>query len=371
MENQHGSKKIDIEENNQEANENNQENNIVPMEEESENKDPNEEVSIKTQAIAGSSDLNCSTSTNCSNNSKNSEKSNNSKNKISVFKNNSINLKIQPLFKINIQSNNSEYLYNREYFDEIYTNLLLEEKKSYKKIEKDYMDKQYDINHKMRAILVDWLIEVHLNFHFKRKTLFQTIQIIDLFLSKKLMQKNKFQLLGIASLLISCKENEIFYPPIEEFVNITNNAFTKKELFNMEVYILKVLNFEVLLPTSEEFYNIISEAFNFNKMQHHLGEYFLDSALVDYEILKYKPSAIALACAYIVMKFYGINGYKDLYSPRMIMEDDYPQKTIKECARALCILVKNLSKSTLKSAKDKYSSEEFGKVAELCENKIS
>ena len=371
MENQHGSKKIDIEDNNQETNENNQENNIAPMEEESDNQDPNEEVSIKTQATVGSSDLNCSTSTNCSNNSKNSEKSNNSKNKISVFKNNSINLKIQPLFKTNIQSNNSEYLYNLEYFDEIYTNLLLEEKKSYKKIETDYMDKQYDINHKMRAILVDWLIEVHLNFHFKRKTLFQTIQIIDLFLSKKLMQKNKFQLLGIASLLISCKENEIFYPPIEEFVNITNNAFTKKELFNMEVYILKVLNFEVLLPTSEEFYNIISEAFNFTKMQHHLGEYFLDSALVDYEILKYKPSAIALACAYIVMKFYGINGYKDLYSPRMIMEDDYPQKTIKECARALCILVKNLSKSTLKSAKDKYSSEEFGNVAELCENKIS
>jgi cyclin B len=371
MENQHGSKKIDIEENNQEANENNQENNIVPMEEESENKDPNEEVSIKTQAIAGSSDLNCSTSTNCSNNSKNSEKSNNSKNKISVFKNNSINLKIQPLFKINIQSNNSEYLYNREYFDEIYTNLLLEEKKSYKKIEKDYMDKQYDINHKMRAILVDWLIEVHLNFHFKRKTLFQTIQIIDLFLSKKLMQKNKFQLLGIASLLISCKENEIFYPPIEEFVNITNNAFTKKELFNMEVYILKVLNFEVLLPTSEEFYNIISEAFNFNKMQHHLGEYFLDSALVDYEILRYKPSAIGLACAYIVMKFYGINGYKDLYDPRMMMEYNYPQKTIKECAKALCFLVQNLSKSTLKAAKDKYSLELFGNVAQLCENKIS
>ena len=359
MENQNEKKKIDIEDNNHETNGNNQENNITPMEEEPENKDPNKEVSNKTKATTGPSDLNCS---NCSNNSKN---------KKSIFKNNSINSKIQPLFKINIQNNNSEYLYNPEYFDEIYMNLLLEEKKSYKKIEKDYRDKQNDINHYMRAILVDWLIEVHFILHFKRKTLFQTIQIIDLFLSKKSIQKDKFQLLGIASLLISCKENEIAYPKIEEYVNMTDNAYTKKELFNMEIYIMKVLNFEILLPTSEEFYNIISKAFNFNKMEHYLGEYFLDSSLVDYEILKYKPSAIALACAYIVMKFYGIKGYEDLYSPRMIMEDEYPKKTIKECANALCVLVKNLSKSTLKSTKNKYSSGVFGNVAELCENKIS
>ena len=362
---------MEIEDNNQEKDSNDQQNNITPMEEESENKDPNKKVSIKPQATANSTDLNLSTSTNCSNNSKNSETSNNSKNKLNIFKNDNIKLKIQPLFKISIQNNNSEYLYNPEYFDEIYTNLLLEESKNYKKIEKDFMDKQYDINHIMRAILVDWLIEVHFRFNFKRKTLFQTIQIIDLYLSKKLIQKINLQLLGVASLLIACKENEIYYPPVEEYVNITNNAYTKKELFNMEMNILKTLNFEILLPTSEEFFNIISKAFNFNEIQHYLGAYFLDSALVDYEILKYKPSAIALACAYIVMKFYGIDGYKDLYAPRMMMDDNFPQKTIKECAKDLCFLVKNLSKSTLKAAKDKYSLEIFGNVAQLCENKIS
>ena len=362
---------MEIEDNNQEIECNSQQNNITPIEEESENQDPNKKASIKSQAIANSSDLNCSTSTNYSNNSKNSEISNNSKNKVNLFKNDNIKSKIQPLFKLNIQKNNSEYLHCPEYFDEIYTNLLLEENKNYKKFEKDYMDKQYDINYKMRAILVDWLIEVHFRFHFKRKTLFQTIQIIDLYLSKKVVPKIKLQLLGVASLLIACKENEIFYPRVEEYVNITNNAYTKKELLNMEMNILKTLNFEILLPTSEEFFNIISQAFNFNKIQHYLGEYFLDSALVDYEILRYKPSAIGLACAYIVMKFYGINGYKDLYDPRMMMEDNYPQKTIKECAKALCFLVQNLSKSTLKAAKDKYSLELFGNVAQLCENKIS
>ena len=366
MENEYGNKNMEIEDNNQKEDENNQKNSIAPMEEKSEYQEPNKELSLKNQVTSGSLELNCSTSTNCSNNSKKSEKS---QNKINNFKSNNIKLKIQPLFKVNIQNNNSDYLYNSEYFDEIYTNLLLEEKQSYKKIDKDYMNKQYDINDKMRAILVDWLIEVHFRFHFKRKTLFQTIHIIDLYLSKKIVQKIKLQLLGIASLLISCKANEIFYPQVEEYVNITNNAYTKKELLNMEMNILKTLNFEILIPSSEEFFNIISKVFNFNIIQHYLGEYFLDSALVDYQILQYKPSAIALACTYIVMKFYGINGYKDLYSPRMTMEDNFPQKTIKECAKTLCFLVKNLSNSTLKAAKEKYSLERFGNVAELCDIK--
>ena len=276
--------------------------------------------------------------------------------------------KFEPIFKIDASKKNFDYYYNTEYFDEIYTNLLFEEKNAKNKIEKDYMDKQNDITHKMRAILVDWIIEVHFRFHLKRKTLFQTIYIIDLFLSKKIINRYRLQLLGIASLLIACKENEIIYPQTIEFVNITNNAYTKKELLNMEIYVLQTLNYDVFLSTSEEFYGILSKAFNFNKVQHCLGEYFLDSSLIDYRLLKYKPSIIAAACAYIVMKFSAMEGYKELYSQRIVM-DDYPQKIIKECAKDLCFFVKDLSNSFLRAAKDKYSLPQFYNVAALCEQK--
>jgi hypothetical protein len=45
-----------------------------------------------------------------------------------------------------------------------------------------YMEKQNDINEKMRAILVDWLIEVHLKFKLLPETLFLTVNIIDRYL---------------------------------------------------------------------------------------------------------------------------------------------------------------------------------------------
>ena len=211
-----------------------------------------------------------------------------------------------PLFKFLDTNSNANLSFNSEYYDETYLNLLLEEKNLKSKINTDYMKNQNDINHIMREILIDWLIEVHYRFYFKRKTLYQTVAIIDLFLSQKNVQKVNLQLLGITSLLIACKENEVYYPKLEVFINITNNAYNKKELLEMEKLVLNTLNFEILSPTSEEFYNILSKIFNFNKTQKLLGEYFMDSSLLEYKMLKYKPSMIAAGCAYLVMKFFGI-----------------------------------------------------------------
>ena len=364
MEKKNEDQKMEIEENTLKSH---QKNSIVSMEEEEKNiSNKKQDLCQKTstnQNIISSAELISSLTTNYSNNSKSIETIN-SLNK----SNENLNIvkpKIPPIFKNVHFKNNFDYIYNAEYFEEIYTNLLLEEKNAKLKIDKDYMINQVYINDKMREILVDWLVEVHFRFSFKRKTLFQTIYIIDLFLSKKIIEKVKFQLLGVASLLISCKENEIFYPKIVEFVNITDNAYSISELLNMTISILQTLNFEIFTSTPEEFYNILSKAFNFNKQQHYLGEYFLDSSLINYQILHYKSSVIAAACAYIVMKFSGIEGYKDLYSTRIIF-DENPQKVIKVCARELCFLVKDLSSSHLKAVKLKYSSEEFCNVAALC-----
>ena len=44
----------------------------------------------------------------------------------------------------------------------------------------------------MRAIIVDWLIEAQIKFKLLPETLFKTIKIIDKYLSKNDIQKNKF-----------------------------------------------------------------------------------------------------------------------------------------------------------------------------------
>ena len=48
----------------------------------------------------------------------------------------------------------------------------------------NYMKQQVDINEKMRGILVDWIVEVHLRFKLLPETLFLTINLIDRYLQK-------------------------------------------------------------------------------------------------------------------------------------------------------------------------------------------
>ena len=288
---------------------------------------------------------------------------------IPIIKNNlNVNKEEKEIFKFNFINNEENISYTGEYLNEIYSNLLYDEKQAKLKPKIGYMKMQNDINEQMRAILIDWLIEVHYRFRLKSETLFQTVWIIDTYLSIYPIIRARLQLLGIASLLISCKSQEIYYPQLNELIDITDGAYIKEELIEMETNVLKVLNFNIVSPTSNDFYNIIAKAFNFDGRQYLLGKYFLESSLIDYQMIKYSPSVIAVSCAYIVMKFFGINNYKCLYSNDVIKEN-CPQKIIKEAAREICFLVKNLSQSTLKAVKDKYSLPQFLNVAQYCEQK--
>ena len=270
------------------------------------------------------------------------------------------------IFNYNFESNEELLSFVGEYLNEIYKNLLSDEKELKYKPRIGYMDLQNDINEQMRAILIDWLIEVHYRFKLKNETLFQTVWIIDTYLSYQQITRAKLQLLGIASLLISCKSQEIYYPQLKEFIDITDGAYIKSELLEMENNILKILNFNILSPTSNDFYNIIAKAFNFGEKEYFFGKYFLESSLIDYRMIRFPSSVIAVSCAYIVMKFFGIDNYKMLYSNDVVKEE-CPQKIIKEAAREVYILVKNLSQSTLKAVKDKYTLSQFLNVAQYSE----
>ena len=272
--------------------------------------------------------------------------------------------KEKEIFKFNFSSSEEYILHSGEYLNEIYSNLLLDEKNL--KPLYGYLQNQHDINEQMRAILIDWLVEVHYKFHLRDETLYQTVFIIDSYLSAFPILRAKLQLLGIAALLISCKAQEIYYPQLFELIDITDGAYIKDELVQMENHILKILSFNIISPTAIEFYNIISKAFNFDQKQYFLGKYFMESSLIDYQMIKYSASVIGVSCAYVVMKFCGINNYKCLYSQNVVKEE-CPQKAIKEAAREICHLVKNLSNSTLKAVKDKYSLPQFMNVAQFCE----
>ena len=264
----------------------------------------------------------------------------------------------------NFQNNQENISYAGEYLEEIYMNLLLEERESTIKPKFGYMANQPEINEIMRAILIDWIIDVHLRFNLRQDTLFMTIWLIDTYLSFALVQRDKLQLLGITCLLISGKAHEIYYPQHNKLLEMTDNAYIKEEMLTMENEILKKLNFFIVCPNPIDFYNILSKMFNFEKKQYYLGNYFIEAALVNYPILKYSSSVIASSCAYLVMKYYKIDGYQILYN-NFIVNEKCPEDVIKDAAKEIYFLVDNLSKSKFKSVKKKFSLTQFENVSEI------
>lgn len=107
------------------------------------------------------------------------------------------------------------------------------------------MESQDDINEKMRAILIDWLVEVHLKFKLVPESLYLTVNLIDRYLEKEPVNRQKLQLVGVTAMLVACKYEEIYPPIVKDFVYITDNAYTKEEILVMERKMLQTLDFNI------------------------------------------------------------------------------------------------------------------------------
>jgi len=261
----------------------------------------------------------------------------------------------------------------KEYINVIYYNLLKEEEIGIQPMpDYTYMTRQNEINDKMRSILIDWLIDVHFKFGFTDETLFMTISIIDRYLSICPISRANFQLLGITALMIACKHEEIDLPKIDDFIYITDNAYTKNEVIKMEEEVLYKLNFSFVYPSPIKFFEYISLHFNFSKKYHMMGKYLMESFLLDVKNVKYKPSIISCACAYIVMKFFKMKNYQESYNKKFYILDEtvekYNEHNVKECAKDICLLVDNISKTNYQACLKKYSKPEQEKVSIIIMN---
>jgi G2/mitotic-specific cyclin-B, other len=114
------------------------------------------------------------------------------------------------------------------YVNDMYDHFRLME--SGKSVRPLYMECQPHINERMRSILVDWLIEVHLKFKLVPETLYLTINLIDRYLERKEVSRPKLQLVGVTSLLIAAKYEEIYPPELRDLVYICDRAYTRNEV---------------------------------------------------------------------------------------------------------------------------------------------
>ncbi|KAI4870448.1 A/B/D/E cyclin [Hypoxylon rubiginosum] len=162
-----------------------------------------------------------------------------------------------------------------------------------------YMAAQDELEWKTRSILVDWMIEVHTRFHLLPETLFLAINIIDRFLSQKVVQLDRVQLVGITAMFIAAKYEEVLSPHVSNYRHVADDGFSDAEILSAERFILETLNYDMSYPNPMNFLRRISKADDYDIQSRTIGKFLMEISIVDYRFLAYRPSHIAAAAMYL------------------------------------------------------------------------
>lgn len=204
----------------------------------------------------------------------------------------------------------------------------------------------------MRAILVDWLVDVHIKFKLLPETLFLTVNLIDRFLERVQITRQKLQLVGVAAMLISAKYEEIYPPEVKDFVYVTDKAYSKEEILEMEGRILSTLQFQLTITSSLRFLERYSKLVHLDQKSFHFCRYLLELALVEYKILKYLPSQLACAAIYLYNRLNKREGWSDV----LAKNSKHEESNIKSCAKDLLAILQGTEQSQLQAVKRKFAS---------------
>ncbi|KAI3465298.1 hypothetical protein Pfo_021961 [Paulownia fortunei] len=255
------------------------------------------------------------------------------------------------------------------YVSDIYEYLHNMEMEAKRRPLSDYLEKvQKDVTANMRGILMDWLVEVAEEYKLLSDTLYLTVSYIDRFLSMNVINRQRLQLLGVSSMLIASKYEEISPPHVEDFCYITDNTYAKEEVVKMEADVLKSLKFEMGSPTVKTFLRrftrIAQEDYESPSLQlEFLGCYLAELSLLDYGCVKFLPSLVAASVVFLSR--FTLQAKLHPWNSALQSHSGYKAADLKECVGILHDLQMSRKGSALVAVREKYKQHKFKCVSTL------
>jgi len=226
-----------------------------------------------------------------------------------------------------------------------------------------YMEKQKEITGAMRAILVDWMVEVHTAFEMVGETLYLAVNLVDRYLEHVQVKRTQLQLVGVTSVLVACKYEETHPPTLRQVVHITDHAYTTQEVREMERDILHTLGFHLSIPSAREFaahfleHHPLEEA---TPVLRHMTHYIAELSLQELPFLKFTPSLLAAASILVARRTLKVD---PPWPPHLETCTQYALFTLDHCARELEALLATCGRARLQAVRTKYSKPAFASVA--------
>lgn len=188
-----------------------------------------------------------------------------------------------------------------EYSSEIFADLY--ERQERYVVGSGYLARQPDITWKIRGIVVDWLVHLHSRARMLPETLFLGVNIFDRFLSRERVSLHDIQLVGISSLYIAAKYEEVMCPTIDWMSSAGN--YSDEEVRKMELQVILAIDFDIGYANPLNFLRRVNKADGYDSVVRAIAKYLLELSLFDQNLMTYRPSDTAAAAIYLAREILG------------------------------------------------------------------
>ncbi|XP_066058685.1 G2/mitotic-specific cyclin-B3 isoform X4 [Chamaea fasciata] len=247
---------------------------------------------------------------------------------------------------------------NAEYAKEIFEYMREREEKF---VLPDYMEKQTDISGDMRAILVDWMVEVQENFELNHETLYLAVKLVDHYLVEVVSMREKLQLIGSTAILIASKFEERCPPCVDDFLYICDDAYKREELIAMEMSILSTLKFDINIPIPYRFLRRFAKCARATMETLTLARFLCEMTLQEYDYARESPSKLAASCLLLALTMKNLGGW----TPTLEYYSGYSAQDLHPLVKRLNFLLTYQPRDKLNAVRSKYSHRVFFEVAKV------
>jgi len=225
---------------------------------------------------------------------------------------------------------------------------------------RNYMSNQPEITEIMRAILVDWLVEVQESFELNHETLYTAVKMMDLYMSKVLVPKEELQLVGATACLVACKIDERIPPNLDDFVYVCDDAYTRKDIIRKEQDMISVVEYDVGYPLSYRFLRRYGRVCRVSMPDLTFARYILELSLMDYQFnVETSESLLAAATLVLALK---IKNVKD-WMESLQFYSGYSISDIQTTLQSLLSMLQRPPNEHTKTIRLKYSHRVFYEAA--------
>jgi len=159
------------------------------------------------------------------------------------------------------------------------------------------MDQQPEIRWHMRPCLVDFLVEIHFAFRLRPETLYLTLNIIDRYVSRRIVYIKHYQLVGCAALWIAAKFEDAKerVPTVQDLTQICRDTYDESAFVQMEGHLLSTIQWTLGHPTAEAWLRLLCcEPCHEETKVQHVARFLMEITLFYREFVRYTSSSIAL-----------------------------------------------------------------------------